>query len=256
MKNKVSLNIHQLSQAEFTQFMVHSVAILEEQKEVTSDPLLTSSITELVTDLPDLKAALLQKRGSDLSKEFTQQIKVRNADYRALVAGIRAHSHSRNPEKAKAYHILNNLRKQYKYTVSVNMQESFAIIGSFVSKLNQSPYQEAVALLNLTESVSYLEESHLKATQLFSQRNQEVSLRVRLDGGAIRKKMFGHYRLLYSHLVNIVSFDAARSETTILRLLNEIRMSFALANRSPRAKQDELVSKPEGLEELKDVQAS
>ncbi|HFR3896669.1 TPA: DUF6261 family protein [Streptococcus suis] len=231
MKTKTNLNIQRLTQAEFTQFMTSTIDTLKEHRKEDSDVFIQQLMDLLVDELPELKRSLKPKRGSDLTKDFQQQLQIRNSDYRAFVAGVKAYKHTRNPEKAKAYNSLSNLCQRYRCSAQTNQQESFALIESLLDKLNEPTYQEDLILLNLVEPLSFLTESNTKAYQLFFQRSQESGSKVFVDSKKIRQSMQRHYRLLYLHLVNQVTFNPAVPEYSLLLALNDIRQSFAKSTR-------------------------
>ena len=81
------------------------------------------------------------------------------------------------------------------------------------------------------EPLSFLTESNTKAYQLFFQRSQESGSKVFVDSKKIRQSMQRHYRLLYLHLVNQVTFNPAVPEYSLLLALNDIRQSFAKSTR-------------------------
>ena len=178
-----------------------------------------------------MKESLKQKRGSDLTKELKQALKIRNIDFSAFVGGLKLFQNARTVEKLKAYRLLQELVELYKTAPTANMQESSALMDSLLARLAQPPYSEAVTMLMLEEAVANLRDSQEKSYSLYLQRCQDTSTRVKIDSAKIRKNMFKDYSLLYNHLVNKVSYDANASEKVILQILNDIRQDFSERNR-------------------------
>ena len=178
-----------------------------------------------------MKKSLKQKRGSDLTKELKQALKIRNIDFSAFVGGLKLFQNARTVEKLKAYRLLQELVELYKTAPTANMQESSALMDSLLARLAQPPYSEAVTMLMLEEAVANLRDSQEKSYSLYLQRCQDTSTRVKIDSAKIRKNMFKDYSLLYNHLVNKVSYDANASEKVILQILNDIRQDFSERNR-------------------------
>jgi hypothetical protein len=193
---------------------------------------MVADLTQRLEDsLPLMKESLKQKRGSDLTKELKQALKIRNIDFSAFVGGLKLFQNARTVEKLKAYRLLQELVELYKTAPTANMQESSALMDSLLARLAQPPYSEAVTMLMLEEAVANLRDSQEKSYSLYLQRCQDTSTRVKIDSAKIRKNMFKDYSLLYNHLVNKVSYDANASEKVILQILNDIRQDFSERNR-------------------------
>ena len=231
MKIRIPLYAQHLNQAEFIQLMSSTVDTLKQYRSSSNDPMVADLTQRLEDSLPLMKESLKQKRGSDLTKELKQALKIRNIDFSAFVGGLKLFQNARTVEKLKAYRLLQELVELYKTAPTANMQESSALMDSLLARLAQPPYSEAVTMLMLEEAVANLRDSQEKSYSLYLQRCQDTSTRVKIDSAKIRKNMFKDYSLLYNHLVNKVSYDANASEKVILQILNDIRQDFSERNR-------------------------
>ena len=231
MKIRIPLYAQHLNQAEFIQLMSSTVDTLKQYRSSSNDPMVADLTQRLEDSLPLMKESLKQKRGSDLTKELKQALKIRNIDFSAFVGGLKLFQNARTVEKLKAYRLLQELVELYKSAPTANMQESSALMDSLLARLAQPPYSEAVTMLMLEEAVANLRDSQEKSYSLYLQRCQDTSTRVKIDSAKIRKNMFKDYSLLYNHLVNKVSYDANASEKVILQILNDIRQDFSERNR-------------------------
>ncbi len=231
MKIRIPLYAQHLNQAEFVQLMSSTVDTLKQYRSSSNDPMVADLTQRLEDSLPLMKKSLKQKRGSDLTKELKQALKIRNIDFSAFVGGLKLFQNARTVEKLKAYRLLQELVELYKTAPTANMQESSALMDSLLARLAQPPYSEAVNMLMLEEAVANLRDSQEKSYSLYLQRCQDTSTRVKIDSAKIRKNMFKDYSLLYNHLVNKVSYDANASEKVILQILNDIRQDFSERNR-------------------------
>ena len=231
MKIRIPLYAQHLNQAEFIQLMSSTVDTLKQYRSSSNDPMVADLTQCLEDSLPLMKESLKQKRGSDLTKELKQALKIRNIDFSAFVGGLKLFQNARTVEKLKAYRLLQELVELYKTAPTANMQESSALMDSLLARLAQPPYSEAVTMLMLEEAVANLRDSQEKSYSLYLQRCQDTSTRVKIDSAKIRKNMFKDYSLLYNHLVNKVSYDANASEKVILQILNDIRQDFSERNR-------------------------
>lgn len=231
MKIRIPLYAQHLNQAEFVQLMSSTVDTLKQYRSSSNDPMVSDLTQRLEDSLLLMKESLKQKRGSDLTKELKQALKIRNIDFSAFVGGLKLFQNARTVEKLKAYRLLQELVELYKTAPTANMQESSALMDSLLTRLAQPPYSEAVTMLMLEEAVANLRDSQEKSYSLYLQRCQDTSTRVKIDSAKIRKNMFKDYSLLYNHLVNKVSYDANASEKVILQILNDIRQDFSERNR-------------------------
>mgnify|MGYP003581687719 CR=1 FL=1 len=231
MKIRIPLYAQHLNQAEFVQLMSSTVDTLKQYRSSSNNPMVADLTQRLEDSLPLMKESLKQKRGSDLTKELKQALKIRNIDFSAFVGGLKLFQNARTVEKLKAYRLLQELVELYKTAPTANMQESSALMDSLLARLAQPPYSEAVNMLMLEEAVANLRDSQEKSYSLYLQRCQDTSTRVKIDSAKIRKNMFKDYSLLYNHLVNKVSYDANASEKVILQILNDIRQDFSERNR-------------------------
>ena len=231
MKIRIPLYAQHLNQAEFIQLMSSTVDTLKQYRSSSNDPMVADLTQRLEDSLPLMKKSLKQKRGSELTKELKQALKIRNIDFSAFVGGLKLFQNARTVEKLKAYRLLQELVELYKTAPTANMQESSALMDSLLARLAQPPYSEAVTMLMLEEAVANLRDSQEKSYSLYLQRCQDTSTRVKIDSAKIRKNMFKDYSLLYNHLVNKVSYDANASEKVILQILNDIRQDFSERNR-------------------------
>ena len=231
MKIRIPLYAQHLNQAEFVQLMSSTVDTLKQYRSSSNDPMVADLTQRLEDSLPLMRESLKQKRGSDLTKELKQALKIRNIDFSAFVGGLKLFQNARTVEKLKAYRLLQELVELYKTAPTANMQESSALMDSLLARLAQPPYSEAVNMLMLEEAVANLRDSQEKSYSLYLQRCQDTSTRVKIDSAKIRKNMFKDYSLLYNHLVNKVSYDANASEKVILQILNDIRQDFSERNR-------------------------
>lgn len=231
MKIRIPLYAQHLNQAEFVQLMSSTVDTLKQYRSSSNDPMVADLTQRLEDSLPLMKESLKQKRGSDLTKELKQALKIRNIDFSAFVGGLKLFQNARTVEKLKAYRLLQELVELYKTAPTANMQESSALMDSLLARLAQPPYSEAVTMLMLEEAVANLRDSQEKSYSLYLQRCQDTSTRVKIDSAKIRKNMFKDYSLLYNHLVNKVSYDANASEKVNLQILNDIRQDFSERNR-------------------------
>ena len=231
MKIRIPLYAQHLNQAEFVQLMSSTVDTLKQYRSSSNDPMVADLTQRLEDSLPLMKKSLKQKRGSELTKELKQALKIRNIDFSAFVGGLKLFQNARTVEKLKAYRLLQELVELYKTAPTANMQESSALMDSLLARLAQPPYSEAVTMLMLEEAVANLRDSQEKSYSLYLQRCQDTSTRVKIDSAKIRKNMFKDYSLLYNHLVNKVSYDAIASEKVILQILNDIRQDFSERNR-------------------------
>lgn len=231
MKIRIPLYAQHLNQAEFVQLMSSTVDTLKQYRSSSNDPMVADLTQRLEDSLPLMKESLKQKRGSDLTKELKQALKIRNIDFSAFVGGLKLFQNARTVEKLKAYRLLQELVELYKTAPTANMQESSALMDSLLARLAQPPYSEAVTMLMLEEAVANLRDSQEKSYSLYLQRCQDTSTRVKIDSAKIRKNMFKDYSLLYNHLVNKVSYNANASEKVILQILNDIRQDFSERNR-------------------------
>lgn len=231
MKIRIPLYAQHLNQAEFVQLMSSTVDTLKQYRSSCNDPMVADLTQRLEDSLPLMKESLKQKRGSDLTKELKQALKIRNIDFSAFVGGLKLFQNARTVEKLKAYRLLQELVELYKTAPTANMQESSALMDSLLARLAQPSYSEAVTMLMLEEAVANLRDSQEKSYSLYLQRCQDTSTRVKIDSAKIRKNMFKDYSLLYNHLVNKVSYDANASEKVILQILNDIRQDFSERNR-------------------------
>ena len=248
MKIRIPLYAQHLNQAEFVQLMSSTVDTLKQYRSSCNDPMVADLTQRLEDSLPLMKESLKQKRGSDLTKELKQALKIRNIDFSAFVGGLKLFQNARTVEKLKAYRLLQELVELYKTAPTANMQESSALMDSLLARLAQPPYSEAVTMLMLEEAVANLRDSQEKSYSLYLQRCQDTSTRVKIDSAKIRKNMFKDYSLLYNHLVNKVSYDANASEKVILQILNDIRQDFSERNRQ----KNKVVSNP-STNEIKTV---
>ena len=248
MKIRIPLYAQHLNQAEFIQLMSSTVDTLKQYRSSSNDPMVADLTQRLEDSLPLMKESLKQKRGSDLTKELKQALKIRNIDFSAFVGGLKLFQNARTVEKLKAYRLLQELVELYKTAPTANMQESSALMDSLLARLAQPPYSEAVTMLMLEEAVANLRDSQEKSYSLYLQRCQDTSTRVKIDSAKIRKNMFKDYSLLYNHLVNKVSYDANASEKVILQILNDIRQDFSERNRQ----KNKVVSNP-STNEIKTV---
>ena len=231
MKIRIPLYAQHLNQAEFVQLMSSTVDTLKQYRSSSNNPMVADLTQRLEDSLPLMKESLKQKRGSDLTKELKQALKIRNIDFSAFVGGLKLFQNARTVEKLKAYRLLQELVELYKTAPTANMQESSALMDSLLTRLAQPPYSEAVTMLMLEEAVANLRDSQEKSYSLYLQRCQDTSTRVKIDSAKIRKNMFKDYSLLYNHLVNKVSYNANASEKVILQILNDIRQDFSERNR-------------------------
>ncbi len=231
MKIRIPLYAQHLNQAEFTQLITSSVDTLKQYSSSTSDPMVADLIKRLEESLPLLKKSLKQKRGSDMTSDLNKALKNRKADYSAFVSGLKLFKNTRTPEKLQAYHRLQELFKLYKNTRSANMQESSALIDSLLARLAKPPYSEDISLLMLDEAVANLRESHEGTYSIYLKRSQDTSTREKIDSLEVRKTVFKQYNLLYSHLVNKISYDPTAPEKVILQVLNDIRQDFSERNK-------------------------
>ena len=231
MKIRIPLYAQHLNQAEFVQLMSSTVDTLKQYRSSSNNPMVADLTQRLEDSLPLMKKSLKQKRGSDLTKELKQALKIRNIDFSAFVGGLKLFQNARTVEKLKAYRLLQELVELYKTAPTANMQESSALMDSLLARLAQPPYSEAVTMLMLEEAVANLRDSQEESYSLYLQRCQDTSTRVKIDSAKIRKNMFKDYSLLYNHLVNKVSYDANASEKVILQILNDIRQDFSERNR-------------------------
>ena len=231
MKIRIPLYAQHLNQAEFVQLMSSTVDTLKQYRSSSNNPMVADLTQRLEDSLPLMRESLKQKRGSDLTKELKQALKIRNIDFSAFVGGLKLFQNARTVEKLKAYRLLQELVELYKTAPTANMQESSALMDSLLARLAQPPYSEAVTMLMLEEAVANLRDSQEKSYSLYLQRCQDTSTRVKIDSAKIRKNMFKDYSLLYNHLVNKVSYNANASEKVILQILNDIRQDFSERNR-------------------------
>lgn len=227
MKIRIPLYAQQLNQAEFTQLITTSVDTLKQYSSSTSDPMIADLINQLEESLPMLKKSLKQKRGSDMTSDLNKAVKNRKVDYSAFVNGLKLFKNSRIPEKLQAYHRLQELIKLYKNTWSTNMQESSALIASLLDRLAKPPYSDDVSLLLLDEAVANLRESQESTYRIYLKRSQDTSTREKINSLEVRKTALKQYTLLYSHLVNKISYDPTAPEKVILQGLNDIRQDFS-----------------------------
>ena len=248
MKIRIPLYAQHLNQAEFVQLMSSTVDTLKQYRSSSNNPMVADLTQRLEDSLPLMKKSLKQKRGSDLTKELKQALKIRNIDFSAFVGGLKLFQNARTVEKLKAYRLLQELVELYKTAPTANMQESSALMDSLLARLAQPPYSEAVTMLMLEEAVANLRDSQEESYSLYLQRCQDTSTRVKIDSAKIRKNMFKDYSLLYNHLVNKVSYDANASEKVILQILNDIRQDFSERNRQ----KNKVVSNP-STNEIKTV---
>lgn len=246
---QVVLKMSKLNKAEFIQFMTETVDVLMAYNTTHSNPQIQEFIERLGSDLPQLKESLLIQTGSTLSKKLTEQTKTRTTDYQTLRAGIRFHKHSREAEKVEAYHLLEQLFRQSRFSSRLNQQEVFVILDTLLKKLRQTPYQEAIQLLSLEESLSHLEESHAKAYQLFFQRNQETKNKVKVDYKSIRTNLSQNYRLLQAYLTAQIGLNPHAAEGELLKPLNDIRQTFAKIDRRKTDKSIDLFPSPANVVE-------
>lgn len=231
MKIRIPLYAQHLNQAEFTQLITSSVDTLKQYSSSTNDPMVTDLVKQLEESLPLLKKSLKQKRGSDMTSDLNKALKNRKADYSAFVNGLKLFKNTRTPEKLQAYHRLQELIKLYKNTRSTNMQESSALIDSLLARLAKPPFSEDISLLMLDEAIANLRESHESTYRLYLKRSQDTSTREKINSLEVRKTAFNLYTLLYSHLVNKISYDPTAPEKVILQVLNDIRQDFSERNR-------------------------
>ena len=107
------------------------------------------------------------------------------------------------------------------------MQESSALIDSLLARLAKSSYSEDISLLMLDEAVANLRESHESTYRLYLKRSQDTSTREKINSLEVRKTALKQYNLLYSHLVNKISYNPTVPEKVILQVLNDIRQDFS-----------------------------
>lgn len=227
MKLSVPLATHKLSQAGFTQLISSSLDTIAQTKLVSTDPMVTSLLDRLKSNLPLLKSSIKQSRGSNITQEVNQAQHLRNADISALMTAIKSYRQTRQTEKLVAYQILFPLTQQYKDIKKGTMEDKLALVTSFLSKLDRDNEAQAIQTLGLAEFVTNLKDSQAKLYQLYLQRSQELTSKVSVDGQAIRKKMDRDYKLLYKHLQNKLDFNPDDDDLTIVQLLNDIRKDHA-----------------------------
>lgn len=227
MTQSISLNTGQLSQAGFIQLISSSVDNLEQKQLVSSDPMVTTLLGRLKTNLPLLQASLKQKRGSLLTQTISQTQRERNGDIVALVSALKSYRQSRLPDKLAAYQELMPLTNHYKEMTRVNMEDSMALVTSFLTKLAEEPRLTAVKTLGLTEFVTNLKDSQEKLYQLYLNRSQEVTDKPSLKSSAIRQSITKDYKLLYKHLQTKLTINPEDPDKIILLLLNDIRKDHA-----------------------------
>lgn len=227
MTLSISLNTGQLSQAGFVQLISSSVDNLEQKQLVSADPMVTTLLGRLKTNLPLLQASLKQKRGSLLTQAITKTQRERNVDIAALISALKSYRQTRNPDKLAAYQELLPLANHYKEMTRVNMEDSMALVTSFLTKLAEEPYLTAVKTLGLTEFVDNLKDNQEKLYQLYLNRSQEVTGKPSLKSSAIRESITKDYKLLYKHLQIKLTINPEDPDKVILLLLNDIRKGHA-----------------------------
>lgn len=227
MTQSISLNTGQLSQAGFVQLISSSLDSLEQKQVVSTDPMVTTLLGRLKTKLPLLQASLKQKRGSPLTQSISKTQRERNGDIAALVSALKSYRQSRLPDKLAAYQELLPLAIHYKEMTRVNMEDSMALVTSFLTKLAKEPHLTAVKTLGLTEFVANLKDSQEKLYQLYLNRSQEVADKPSLKSAAIRQSITKDYKLLYKHLQTKLTINPEDPDKVILLLLNDIRKDHA-----------------------------
>ena len=103
MKIRIPLYAQHLNQAEFVQLMSSTVDTLKQYRSSSNNPMVADLTQRLEDSLPLMKKSLKQKRGSDLTKELKQALKIRNIDFSAFVGGLKLFQNARTVEKLKAY---------------------------------------------------------------------------------------------------------------------------------------------------------
>lgn len=223
----ISLTTAHLSQAGFVQLISSSLDSLEQKQVVSTDTIVTTLLERLKTNLPLLRAGLKQKRGSVLTQDIVKAQRLRNTDITAFFSALRSYRQTRNPDKLMAYQELLPLANHYKEMTRVNMEDSMALVTSFLAKLGEEPRLTAVKTLDLTEFVANLKDSQEKLYQLYLKRSQEVTDKPSLNSSAIRQSITKDYKLLYKHLQTKLTINPEDPDKIILLLLNDIRKDHA-----------------------------
>lgn len=227
MTTSISLTTAQLSQAGFVQLISSSLDSLEQKQLLSQDTMVTSLLERIKTNLPRLQASLKQKRGSLLTQEIAKAQQIRNADISALLSVIKSYRQSRHADKIAAYQELIPLVNHYKEMKRVNMEDSMALVTSFLAKLDEEPRLTAVHTLALTEFVTNLKESQTTLYQLYLQRSQEVTDKPIINGTSIRESLDKDYKILYKYLQAKLAVNPDDPDKVILLLLNDIRKDHA-----------------------------
>lgn len=255
MKTKITLTDSRLSVAEFTQLISNSVSLVDQKSpSFGSDEMVEALFNRIKKQLPDLESTIKQKRGSDLTGSIQRLMRARNLDITALFDSIKPYKVSRVKEKVEAYHSLHSLFAKYRDICRKTSEVSPALVKSLLSKLAQDGIEAQVTLLGITDHVNNLKESHNAFNAAYLKRKQEMSEKVLLDSGKLRKMIGSDYKLLYNCLLNKIAYNPKADEKDLLNLLNEVRQDYAelLNRRKTQGLKKQKLEKEQGEEDKKD----
>lgn len=215
------------SKVEFAELIATILDSIEkEQLSLGDDAIVNSQVEKLRKQLPAIQLSLKQKRGSFLTENLTAAQKARRADLQALFNAIKAAKASRSAEKQEAYKLLDALFTQYKEARNTGLEKTNGLVKSLLAKLALEENREAAVLLGLGEYITNLRESHQKTYQLYLNRQKEELTNSSTNPVALRNEMKNSFRLLCSHLANLVEYDSSTHYKKLYAIILKVNADF------------------------------
>lgn len=236
MTSNVTLPTSRLNKIEFIQLITSSLDSLEKKGDVYSDNTTEALLSRIKKNLPQLKASLIQQRGSQFTKDIREAQTNRNNHFTGLTLMIMGQRYLPQKEKQDAYKQLSQLFKNYTKMKIGNMEQGLALGNDLILKLVEEPYSQAITELNLSEFVDYFKTAQTKLYQLYLKRSQDNSSQKPSQYSDSRETVETDYRKLYNYLQAKLIVDDQDECLSMVTLLNDIRREHAINLKHKKSK--------------------
>lgn len=250
------LNVRQLSALEYYQLGNRLLISVEaSQQTFDEEQHLTNLFSNLTKSVKNYQKNLESFTKTTMTGQLTEADESRDADFRSLSNGLRAFNNAKRTNDKEAHDKLKPLLDQHREALKSNHEKASAHFSTLLSKLEQSPYKEAISTLGLTRLTNNLKESQDNFETLFKSSTEAKSKRT--NGKNVkqaRQDFHNQYQLLLDYLIvmNQVSTDSIYP--TFLRIINQGRKFYSdsLAHRhsqdhhkTDKLKEDPVLLQPE-----------
>lgn len=210
--------LSRLQNAEYHALMVDTLAIVEEAKLETLNPLKTT-IAALVAKLD---AGLLQVRKSEHTKNLVALDEVRDNYFKGLA--LRVQSESFSPEKSvreQAYKI-QILLNTYKNITKENLRKETDLIQNLVKDLQSEEYRTQATTTGITAWITALKKANEDFETLYNTRRDEESATESINMRAVRKETDTEYRKLIQTIEALQILHPSDALGTLISKMNAI----------------------------------